>query len=257
MKDVKRFIDSRLGMYSFYFEDLNSGYCYVTNENVIMPAAGCIKLPIAISLMHQAEEGNIDFKDKIFIGKKDMIYNGGILNELDEREYSINELMIAMLMQNDDTATNKLIDIMGIDEINSGLYDMGLMNTKLTGKFSQKNLQANKNVSTCKDISKCWKLLLDEKFLSQEHSSRIINILKKQQVKNRITFFYLEKIKDTVASNPGEEEYVENDTAYIDIDKGKFIVTVMSNNLPNNVYGMVTVSKIGKMVLDIIQTSWN
>ena len=55
MKEIKRYLDNRDGVYSFYFEDLKSGYTYGLNENLQMPAAGCIKVPIAMTLMKEIE----------------------------------------------------------------------------------------------------------------------------------------------------------------------------------------------------------
>ena len=51
MKEIKKYLESRIGKYSFFFEDLKSGYVYGYNENVSMTAAGCMKLPIAVSLI--------------------------------------------------------------------------------------------------------------------------------------------------------------------------------------------------------------
>ena len=51
MKEIKKDLESRIGKYSFFFEDLKSGYVYGYNENVPMIAAGCMKLPIAVSLI--------------------------------------------------------------------------------------------------------------------------------------------------------------------------------------------------------------
>ena len=45
MKEIKKYLESRIGTYGFFFEDLKSGYIYGYNENVQMVAAGCMKLP--------------------------------------------------------------------------------------------------------------------------------------------------------------------------------------------------------------------
>ena len=34
MKEIKRYLESRIGKYSFFFEDLESGFIYGYNENV-------------------------------------------------------------------------------------------------------------------------------------------------------------------------------------------------------------------------------
>ena len=49
MKEIKKYLETRIGTYAFFFEDLQSGFCYGYNENVQMTSAGCMKLPIAVS----------------------------------------------------------------------------------------------------------------------------------------------------------------------------------------------------------------
>ena len=65
MNCIKKYLETREGRYSFYFEDLRSGYSYGYNENVSMTAAGCMKLPIAISLIKAKEDKKVNFMDKI------------------------------------------------------------------------------------------------------------------------------------------------------------------------------------------------
>ena len=65
MKGIKKYLESRIGTYSFFFEDLKSGYVYGYNENVSMTAAGCMKLPIAVSLIKAVEDGKVDFLNKV------------------------------------------------------------------------------------------------------------------------------------------------------------------------------------------------
>ncbi|MGV8984484.1 MAG: serine hydrolase, partial [Clostridium sp.] len=60
----------------------------------------------------------------------------------------------------------------------------------------------------------------------------------------------------SIANKGGSLENVENDAALIMIPKGNFIFTVMASNLPNNVYGITTISRVGKMVWDIIDKDW-
>lgn len=84
-----------------------------------------MKLPIAVSVTKAVEDKKIDFLNKIPIEKDDKIYGTGIIHEFESREYTIFELMVAMLIQSDNTAANKLIDIIGMDNINKDIKEMG------------------------------------------------------------------------------------------------------------------------------------
>lgn len=113
MKEIKQYLESRIGTYSLFFEDLQGNYSYGYNENVQMTGAGCIKLPIAVSVIKYVEDGKASFLDKIKIEDNDKVYGTGILHEFNNREYTLFELLVAMLIQSDNTAANKFISIVG------------------------------------------------------------------------------------------------------------------------------------------------
>lgn len=258
MKEIKRYLESRIGQYSFYFEDLDGGYIYGFNENVKMTSAGCMKLPIAIALFKEVENDKISLDTKLNICRDDKVFGTGIIHEFCERDYTVLELVIAMLIQSDNTAANKIIDVLGIERINEIIKDMGLSNTELNRKtMDEKNVRdVVENLTSSFDLCKCWKHLYKHTYLSEAHSNKLIDILRRQQLKNKVSFYIPENFKQTIASKSGDLEGIENDTCIIQIPKGNFALTIMSTGVPNNVYGNVTVAKCGKMIWDIINNDW-
>ena len=49
LKLIKKYLETRVGKYAFYFQDLESGYVYGFNEDDKMTAAGWMKMCIAIA----------------------------------------------------------------------------------------------------------------------------------------------------------------------------------------------------------------
>ncbi|GAB6167573.1 serine hydrolase [Clostridium carnis] len=259
MKEIKKYLESRIGTYGFFFEDLKSGFVYGYNENVQMVAAGCMKLPISVSLIKAVEDGKIGFMDKIKIDGKDKVYGTGIIHEFNEREYTIFELLVAMLIQSDNTAANKIIDIVGIDQINKDIKDMGLKNTTLNRKTTDERKAKNEieNITSAGDLSKIWKHLYKETFLNPENSVMLIDILRRQQIKNKLALYIPDDLKYEISSKTGDKNGVENDTALIHLSKGDFTFTVLSMSVPNSVYGTVTLAKCGKMMWDNVMNKWH
>lgn len=259
MKEIKKYLESRIGSYSFFFEDLSSGYVYGYNENVKMTAAGCMKLPIAIALIKEEELGNLSFLDKVKIEGKDKVYGTGIIHEFNERDYTIFELLVAMLIQSDNTATNKIIDIVTMDRINTVIKEIGLKNTELKRKTcdERSNKNALENITTAYDLCYMWKTLYKATYLNENNSTMLIDILRRQQIKNKLALYITDDLKYDISSKTGDKQGVENDTELISIGKGNFAFTVMSNNIPNSVYGTVTLAKSGKMMLDNITNNWH
>lgn len=259
MKEIKKYLESRIGKYSFFFEDLKSGYVYGYNENVSMTAAGCMKLPIAVSLIKAVEDKKVDFMDKIKIQSSDKVYGTGIIHEFNEREYTVFELMVIMLIQSDNTAANKIIDILGMEQINEDIVAMGLENTKLNRKTNDERTTITniENITTARDLSKIWKHLSDGTFLSADNGQMLIDILRRQQIKNKLALYIPDDLKVEISSKTGDKKGIENDTAYLEIPKGKFVFTVLSQDIPNSVYGTVTLAKCGKMMWDGVMNNWN
>lgn len=259
MKEIKKYLESRIGKYSFFFEDLKSGYVYGYNENVSMTAAGCMKLPIAVSLIKAVEDKKVDFMDKIKIQSADKVYGTGIIHEFNEREYTVFELMVIMLIQSDNTAANKIIDIVGMEEINEDIIRMGLKNTRLNRKTNDERTAITdvENITTAYDLSKIWKHLSNGTFLNKDNGQMLIDILRRQQIKNKLALYIPDDLKIEISSKTGDKKGVENDTAYLELPKGKFVFTILSQDIPNSVYGTVSLAKCGKMMWDDVMNNWH
>lgn len=259
MKEIKKYLESRMGTYGFFFEDLKSGFIYGYNENVEITAAGCMKLPIAVSLIKAVEDKNHDFLDKIKIESKDKVYGTGIIHEFSEREYTLFELLVAMLIQSDNTAANKIIDILTMDKINEDIKGMGLRNTVLNRKTTDERNAKDEieNITSALDLSKIWKHLYNGTYLNKENSQMLIDILMRQQIKNKLALYIPDDLKYEISSKTGDKAGVENDTQLIRLSKGNFSFTVLSMGIPNSVYGTVTLAKCGKMMWDNVMNNWH
>ncbi|WP_143316062.1 serine hydrolase [Clostridium sp. HBUAS56017] len=259
MKEIKRYLESRIGSYGFFFEDLSGGFVYGYNENVQMVAAGCMKLPIAVSLIKAVEDKKVGFMDRIQIKREDKVFGTGIIHEFDEREYTVFELLVAMLIQSDNTAANKIIDIVGIDVINTDINKMGLRNTSLNRKTNDERNRKNniENITTAYDLSTVWRHLYKGTFLNKKNSTMLVDILRRQQIKNKLALYIPDDLKFEISSKTGDKKGVENDTALIQVQKGTFVFTVLSSCIPNSVYGTVTLAKCGKMMWDNIMNNWH
>ena len=259
MKEIKKYLESRIGKYSFFFEDLKSGYVYGYNENVSMTAAGCMKLPIAVSLIKAVEDKKVDFMDKIKIETSDKVYGTGIIHEFNEREYTVFELMVIMLIQSDNTAANKIIDIVGMEQINEDIRTMGLKNTRLNRKTNDERTDITdiENITTAYDLSKIWKHLSNGTFLSKDNGQMLIDILRRQQIKNKLALYIPDDLKIEISSKTGDKKGIENDTEYLELPKGKFVFTILSQDIPNSVYGTVSLAKCGKMMWDDVMNNWH
>ena len=112
------------------------------------------------------------------------------------------ELMVAMLIQSDNTAANKIIDLVGMDKINETIKEFGMKNTELNRKTAdERNFKSDvENYTTAYDLTLAWKKLSEGSFLSKENSQMLIDILTRQQIKNKLALYIPDNLKFDISS---------------------------------------------------------
>ena len=145
------------------------------------------------------------------------------------------------------------------EKINKDIVAMGLKNTKLNRKTNDERTAITdvENITTAYDLSRIWKHLANGTFLSKDNGQMLIDILRRQQIKNKLALYIPDDLKIEISSKTGDKKGVENDTAYLELPKGKFTFTVLSQDIPNSVYGTVSLAKCGKMMWDEVMNNWN
>ncbi|CUT07419.1 Caspase domain-containing protein, partial [Candidatus Kryptonium thompsonii] len=163
-------------------KNLETGETFFINENLIFPQGSAIKIPILIEVIKQASEGKFKLTDKIKIEKKHQVGGSGVLKEFGDgtSELSIYDLAVLMITVSDNTATNILIDLVGMENVNKTLEKLGLKNTKLQRKMIRPDASARgeENLSTPLEAMKLMEMLYKGEVISKEISNQVIDILK-------------------------------------------------------------------------------
>ncbi len=99
--------------------------------------ASLIKLPIAVALMDKVEADGIDLDSQTYVEEYNWTENADGSTIFVEEEYSLRELMVAMIRESNNIATNHLVDYLGWETLNTLLAERGFPNiqvhTKLAG----------------------------------------------------------------------------------------------------------------------------
>lgn len=95
----------------------------------IMPAASVIKLPLVMALYADAAEGRIDLDQRVAVGPR--VAGSGVLRHLGADEMSLRDLATLAMAVSDNTATNRLIEQVGVARVNERLDAWGCPRTRL------------------------------------------------------------------------------------------------------------------------------
>lgn len=197
------------GDWSLYFEDYNSGEIISINSHKVY-SASLIKL-FVIQTVYQS------------------VYDGE-MSDTPETE----ELLRRMITYSDNDAWEILARKLG-----GGSYTAGMNKvTKTaaaagfadTGQFFEGN-HKNYNFTSVNDCGTYLHRVLAGELVSAEYSEKILEYLKKQQVRYKIPAGVPEGV--AVANKTGELEYMQGDAAIVFAPSGPYILVIAADNLVN------------------------
>jgi prolyl oligopeptidase len=115
---------------------LDSGESYYLDEDEEMPTASLIKFMIMLEVYLQVSEGKVKLDDRLTLRKADMVPGSGILTYhfSDGATFSLRDATRLMIVFSDNTATNMVLDHIGLASTNKRLDSWGFPHTKLNAK---------------------------------------------------------------------------------------------------------------------------
>ncbi len=202
------------------------------NERLPLVAASVIKLGVMLEAFRAFEAGEIS-KDEVFtVRDEDKMPSCGALTYMHKNvEATALDLVTLMIIVSDNTATNLLIDRLGIEKINQTLSSYGLDEIVLRRKLFDAKSAARgiQNTVTAAGVMKFYLLLMEEKLVSAEASREMLSILKNQRLKGKMPFF-LSPLGIKTAHKTGEDDGTTHDTGVIFTDP-PCVAVFLSNNV--------------------------
>jgi beta-lactamase class A len=142
------------GVMGYAVLDLTSGDRFVHLDREVFPTASTIKLAIVYELFKQADEGKIRLEETITLDRKHAVGGSGVLFALGTPALTVRDYATLMVMLSDNTATNVLIDLVGMENVTRRMAGLGLAATKLRRHMIDLAAarRGDENVSTPADI---------------------------------------------------------------------------------------------------------
>ena len=226
MRDQLDRILSRLpGQIGLYMKKL-SGESYAYHADDPMEAASVIKLTIMAEAFRQFEAGEIDRDRLIAIRKEDKLPSCGALTYMHEGiEVTVLDLVTLMIILSDNTATNLLIDLLGMEKINGMIDALGYTGTRMNRKLSAQGIQ---NYVSARDMGRLMEMLLKGELVSPDASREMLAMLGNQRLNGKIPF-YLHSRGIPVAHKTGEDDGITHDVGVI-FSQEPIILCFLSNH---------------------------
>ena len=218
------------GKVSFYYRPLDGGCALMLNENEPLIAASVIKIPVMIEAFRRFEEGSLKPDDVHVLRDEEKMPSCGALNCMHEGlEITLYDLVELMIVLSDNTATNILIDLLGIDAVNATMRSYGLNVSTLRRKlFDAKGHAAGiENTVTAREMGMLLEKMYAGELVSAEASAKMLEILKNQKLNGKMPFF-LKPRGIVSAHKTGEDTGITHDVGVVYTRK-PFVLCMLSN----------------------------
>lgn len=126
------------GKVAYYAHDLATGQTIAYNADEPVPTASVIKLTILYTALEQIRAGKAHFDDPITLRHQDQVPGSGVLLFFDTPlTLTLKDVLTMMIAESDNTATNLVIDHLGLKNIDDQITALGMKDTWLYKKVYQ------------------------------------------------------------------------------------------------------------------------
>ncbi|MCL5064724.1 MAG: class A beta-lactamase-related serine hydrolase [Firmicutes bacterium] len=239
---LETLLEKAPGRYGIYAKELESGAILAYHPHDIFPSASTIKVPIMAEVYRRVEEEHACLDDLVVMHREDQVGGSGVLQDLTSgSKFCIRDLTTLMITVSDNTATNLLIDYLGLDAINQMIVRLGMKNTELVRRLQR--LPADRpdtyNHTTAFDLTLVMEKLACGQCVSELASQHMVELLRRCQGpvsiidKTRSGHYIGEPGAITVAHKTGSLDQARHDTGIVYRSDGRvYVATILSDGAP-------------------------
>jgi D-alanyl-D-alanine carboxypeptidase (penicillin-binding protein 5/6)/beta-lactamase class A len=227
------------GKVAIAVKHLDTGQSWTLNGDDAMPTASLIKFPLLIEVYWQVMEGKVKLTDMVTLRESDKVPGSGILTYhfSEGATFSLRDCCRLMIAFSDNTATNLVLDKIGIPSTNTRMEALGCPNTKINAKVflgSKTSIDPARTKkfglgsTTANEMIKLLELVHQQKIVGRRACQEMLGHLKKCEDKD--CFPRLLPAGTVVAHKTGAVTAARTDAGIIYTPGGPVAVCVLTDN---------------------------
>ena len=206
-------LDRTRGVTGVVVREIGGETLFSQRSAEVFPAASVIKIPLVMALYADAADGRLSLEERMPVGA--IVGGTGILGALrDVRDLSLRDLAMLAIALSDNTATNRLIDRLGVARVDERLTEWGCKRTALARGMFDWDAQRRglENVATPSEVAALLERLVCGELVDRATSDAVIAVLEHCQ-DDAMLRRYLGKGR--VANKTGTLAATRNDAAIL------------------------------------------
>lgn len=220
------------------------------NAEKPIPSASIIKIPILMEFFRQIDAGTLYLDQTYALEAKDKVGGSGELQLFEDNStHTLEFLAGEMIRISDNTATNILIGLVGIENVNLLMEELGLKTTRLNRYMMDfEAIEAGKqNFTSPAEINKMLGIILSGVELSTSSRQSMLNMLLACADKSTIPSLLPEGTR--VAHKSGTLAYVRGDAGII-LSQKPIILSIFVENFETLEQADAIIANLAKLAFD-------
>ncbi|HEY3366898.1 MAG TPA: serine hydrolase [Symbiobacteriaceae bacterium] len=198
--------------------------------------ASTIKLPLLYMIYKGVMDGRWRLDDLLTLTPGNVVEGSGVLLDLTPGlKLSVKDVATLMVVVSDNTATNLLVDLCPVDELNREMDRLGLPGIRMNRKIGL-NTEMPLGEATPRGMAQLLGLIAGHRLLTPALCDAMIDILKRQKFKELTNRFIPETDSEDdlpavrIASKSGWVRGVRNDVALIWAPRSTYVLAMFSKD---------------------------
>jgi len=251
------------GKVSLFARNLDSGATFGVGEDQRVSTASTIKVTVMVEAFARVAEGKAKWSDEVVLTDAKKVGGSGILHDLsDGLRLSLRDAVTLMMTISDNTATNLVLDFLGIDTVNARMESLGLHQTRVLRKaFGGGTSRAGEDpalkpyglgVTTPREMVTLLEKLERGEVISREASQAMLALMKREQMHDGIgrTLNGVE-----MATKSGALDQLRSNVGIIYTKRGRIAMAITCNDMPEIDWtednaGLLMLSRLSLILID-------
>ena len=209
-------------------------------------SASMIKLVVLAALLDKVAAGEIDLAAQVEVTSSDIVSGTGTVQDDGPGTYELQELARRMIADSDNTATNVIVDLIGMDAVNEEASKLGLTGTVMARKMMDMVAadQGMRTRMTSDDAATVLNLLATGKLVNEQMSELAMNFLLQQTINAGLTDAIPAGVQ--VVHKTGELIQAEHDGGIV-LAAHPYVLVVMTEGI-DNYLGVSVIADVSRAV---------
>lgn len=172
------------GRVAIMLKDMHSQREWSHHPDDLFPAASLIKVPVMIAAFYRVKAGELSLGDRLVLRRRVRVGGSGSLKwRPDGTRVTVEELLVRMINESDNTATAMLLDTLGIGYAQQQFQRMGLLYTNIyqEGMSLKGGWVAHENYTTAREMSMLLEKIYRGEAVDSSCSAAMLEILRKRK----------------------------------------------------------------------------